>query len=92
MPLSIYCGDQAGIINVLAENFTNIFTVNAKTREARTFRYSGKAVGVQQTIQNAPLYENIMGAYIQNNVYEADREDMLKTCEFKVIGKPLGKT
>lgn len=73
---------QVGIINVLAENFTNIFTVNAKTREARTFRYSEKAVGVQQTIQNAPLYENIMGAYIQNNVYEADREDMLKTCEF----------
>lgn len=62
-----------GIINVLGNEYSDIFSVNVKTEKVQTFRYSGRALGVKEALYQEDRYETAMEEYIEKNVVSEDK-------------------
>ncbi len=82
---------QTGIINVLAENFTNILTVNVNTHAVRVYRTSGKAIAVDESLKTVGTYDDAFKTFVVNNVHEDDREPALVGCDFDNVVAHLRK-
>lgn len=62
-----------GVINVLGNDYSDIFSVDVKTEKMRSYRYSGKAIGIQEAFYQESSYERVMEEYIANHVVSEDQ-------------------
>ena len=61
------------IINVLGNEYSDLFAVNVKTRKMQPFRCSGMVFGMQEDSHQDLFYEAAMEEYIENNVASEDK-------------------
>lgn len=80
------------IINVLSNDISNLYEVACDTKEVTIYRFSGKAIGVEDAIKTKRYYGNAMETYIEHNVHPDDREEMRKVTVFEDIYQKLKKT
>lgn len=73
------------IINILGDDYTNIYLVNRKNHKIEIYRYRNQMVGVRENIENERLYEQTMKSYIENNVAPEDRKKLLQETDFETV-------
>ena len=61
------------IINVLGNEYSDLFAVNIKTQKMQPFRCSGMVFGIQEDSHQDLFYEAAMEEYIENNVASEDK-------------------
>ena len=69
-------GQLLGLINILGDDYSNIYLVNRKTQKIEIYRYRNQEVNVKKELHKERPYEAAMDAYISNNVAPEDRRKM----------------
>ena len=62
-----------GVINVLGNDYSDIYSVDVKSGKMQSFRYSGKALGIKEALCQETSYEQAMEEYIDTNVISEDQ-------------------
>ena len=65
-----------GLINILGDDYTNIYLVNRKTQQIEIYRYRNQDVDVEKELYKERPYESAMTSYIENKVVPEDRRKM----------------
>lgn len=65
-----------GLINILGDDYTNIYLVNRKTQQIEIYRYRNQDVDVEKELYKEKPYESAMTSYIENKVVPEDRRKM----------------
>lgn len=76
-----------GIINALSSDISDLYSVDVESHLIEIYRFSGNARGVQESMAQAPVYEDAMKAYIKLNVHPDDAELMTEMTDFSYIKK-----
>lgn len=78
---------QLAVINVLGNTFSDILTVNIRTGQIQSYRYSGQTLGLQDMLHTEKSYEAVMEAYVEDMVVPEDQGrlkfllDITELCE-----------
>ena len=76
-----------GVINVLGNDYSDIFSVDVKSKKIQSYRYSGKALELREALYQEISYEQAMEEYIDTNVVSEDQGklrfavSLLKLCD-----------
>ena len=62
-----------GVINVLGNDYSDIYSIDVKSGKMQSFRYSGKALGIKEALCQETSYEQAMEEYIDTNVISEDQ-------------------
>ena len=65
-----------GLINILGDDYPNIYLVNRKTQQIEIYRYRNQDVDVEKELYKEKPYESAMTSYIENKVVPEDRRKM----------------
>lgn len=79
------------IINILGDDYANIYLVNRKSHKVEIYRYRNQMAGVRESVQNDLLYDQVIKSYIENNVAPEDRRKMLLETELDTVCDHLRK-
>lgn len=79
------------IINILGDDYTNIYSVNRENQKLHIYRYGNQMVGVKEKMANEKPYEDAMKAYIENNVAPEDKRKMAIETDFAAVCERLTK-
>ena len=76
-----------GVINVLGNDYSDIFYVDVKSKKIQSYRYSGEALELREALYQDISYEQAMEEYIDTNVVSEDQGklrfavSLLKLCD-----------
>lgn len=79
------------IINILGDDYTNIYMVNRQSHKVEIYRYRNQMIGVRENIENERLYEQVMNSYIENNVASEDKRKLKLETDFDTVCEHLAK-
>lgn len=82
----------ADIINVLGNEFSNIYLVDCKNQNIEIYRYENRAVGVKEVLHKKQSYKAVIQAYIEANVFSEDKKKMQAAMEFEHVCRQLQET
>lgn len=77
------------IINVLGEDFSNIYCVSRDGQNVDIYRYENADVGVKEVLHEEKPYKIAMQSYIESNVLQDDKEKMQIATELDNVCKQL---
>ena len=77
-----------GLINILGDDYTNIYLVNRKTQQIEIYRYRNQDVDVKKELYKEKPYESAMTSYIENKVVPEDRRKMSKETNLATVCEP----
>ena len=80
-----------GLINILGNDYTNIYLVNRRTQQIEIYRYRNQDVGVKNELYKEKPYESAMTSYIENKVVPEDRRKMSMETNLAVVCEHLTK-
>ena len=78
-----------GLINILGDDYTNIYLVNRKTQQIEIYRYRNQDVDVKKELYKEKPYESAMTSYIENKVVPEDRLKMSKETNLATVCEHL---
>lgn len=73
------------IINILGSDYSNIYSVDRKSRKIQIYRYDNDKVGVREALKEPDAYETAINNYITNNVFSEDRNKLIEATRFENI-------
>lgn len=79
------------IINILGNDFSNIYCVNRKDQSIEIYRYENCAVGVEEVLKSKKPYKTAMKRYIESNVAAEDKQKMEIATELENVCNQLQK-
>ena len=77
------------IINILGNDFSNIYCVNCEDQSIQIYRYENTNVGVKEVMNQKKPYKAAIKGYVEANVISEDREKMLIATEFENVCNQL---
>lgn len=77
------------VINILGNDFSNIYCVNCKDQSIQIYRYENTNVGVKEVMNQKKPYKAAIKGYVEANVISEDREKMLIATEFENVCNQL---
>lgn len=78
-----------GIINILGDDYTNIYSVNRQNQKIHIYRYRNQSFGVKEEIEKEKTYTSIMKEYIQTHVASEDKKKMFLETDFEAVCEHL---
>ncbi len=81
------------IINILGDDYTNIYSVNRESQQIEIYRYRNQMTGVKEEINKKKPrpYESAMKSYIENNVAPEDKQKLERETDFDTVCERLEK-
>lgn len=79
------------IISVLGDDFSNIYLVDRKGQTIDIYRYENENVGVKEVLNKKRPYKAAIQSYIDENVYQDDKEMMKVATELDNVCSQLQK-
>ncbi len=79
----------AELMDSLVKNYRNVFLVDKISHEIQIYRYQNTEVGVSELIDAKQPYDIVVNAYIDNNVFELDREKMRQAMKLELVCQQL---
>lgn len=82
------------ILNVLGENYENVYAIDRETGSVEVYRFSGKARGVKEVLTTAQdmQYSTAMATYIDQNVLSEDQMKMTPLINLENVCEHLKMT
>ena len=80
-----------GVINVLGNDYTNVYSVKRADHTVRIYRFQNHAAGVRDSLCADNTYEPAVNAYIEQNVLPEDRERLRYVLDFDNVCERLSK-
>lgn len=80
-----------GVINVLCNDYTRIYSVRRSDHHVRIFRFADQAAGVRDFIYTDGTYEPVVDTYIKQNVFIEDQSRLRRAMEFDNVCERLQK-
>ena len=77
------------VINILGNDFSNIYCVNRNDQSIEIYRYENSDVGVEDAMKSKNPYRTAMQRYIESNVLIEDREKMMIATEMDNVCNQL---
>ena len=77
------------IMGALIKDYRNVYLVNKNSQEIKICQYQNTEVGVSELIDVKQPYDKVVDAYIDNNVFELDREKMRQVMNFEFVCQQL---
>ena len=77
------------VINILGNDFSNIYCVNRNDQSIEIYRYENSDVGVEDAMKSKKPYRTAMQRYIESNVLIEDREKMMIATEMDNVCNQL---
>lgn len=79
----------ADIVNVLGNEFSNIYAVDCESQSIEIYRYENENVGVKESLHKKHPYKSAIQTYIDENVFSEDRSKMQTVMEFDNVYNQL---
>ena len=73
------------VINVLGNDFSNIYSVDCESQNVEIYRYDNQSVGVKEALQEKCPYKTAVQKYIEFDVFTADKKKMQVAMDFDRI-------
>ena len=80
-----------GVINVLCNDYTRIYSVRRSDHHVQIFRFADRAAGVRDFIYTDGTYEPVVDTYIKQNVFIEDQSRLRRAMEFDNVCERLQK-
>ena len=80
-----------GVINVLGEDYVNIYSVNILNQNVEIYRYRNTEAGVWEVLGSEHPYDTARRVYIQREVLPEDQEKLMDAMELSYITERLRK-
>ena len=80
-----------GVINVLCNDYTRIYSVRRSDHHVQIFRFADRAAGVRDFIYTDGTYETAVDTYIKQNVFIEDQSRLQRAMEFENVCERLQK-
>lgn len=80
-----------GVINVLCNDYTRIYSVRRSDHHVQIFRFADRAAGVRDFIYTDETYEPVVDTYIKQNVFIEDQSRLRRAMEFDNVCERLQK-
>lgn len=80
-----------GVINVLCNDYTRIYSVRRSDHHVQIFRFADRAAGVRDFIYTDGTYETAVDTYIKQNVFIEDQSRLRRVMEFENVCERLQK-
>ena len=80
-----------GVINVLGEDYVNIYSVNILNQNVEIYRYRNTEAGVWEVLGSEHPYDTARRVYIQREVLPEDQEKLMDAMELSYVTKRLRK-
>lgn len=80
-----------GVINVLCNDYTRIYSVRRSDHHVQIFRFADRAAGVRDFIYTDGTYEPVVDTYIKQNVFIEDQSRLQRAMEFENVCERLQK-
>ncbi len=80
-----------GVINVLCNDYTRIYSVRRSDHHVQIFRFADRAAGVRDFIYTDGTYEPVVDTYIKQNVFIEDQSRLRRVMEFDNVCERLQK-
>lgn len=77
------------LIDVLGNDFSNIYCVDRKSQNIDIYRYENSNVGVKEVLKEKQPYKIAIQRYIEVNVFQDDKEKMKVATELEHICRQL---
>lgn len=73
------------VINVLGNDFSNIYSVDRESQNVEIYRYDNQSVGVKEALQEKCPYKTAVQKYIECDVFADDKKKMQLAMDFDHI-------
>ena len=73
------------VINVLGNDFSNIYSVDRESQNVEIYRYDNQSVGVKEALQEKCPYKTAVQKYIEFDVFADDKKKMQLAMDFDHI-------
>lgn len=80
-----------GVINVLGNDYTNVYSVSRADHQVQIYRFEDRATGVRESLYNDSTYEPAVDTYIKQNVFIEDQSRLQRAMDFDNICERLSK-
>lgn len=77
------------LINVLGNEFSNIYLVDRENQSIEIYRYENEKVGVKEVLHRKQPYKAAIRTYIEANVCSEDKKKMLAAMNFEHVCSQL---
>ena len=78
-----------GVINILGDEYCNIYSVNRKDHTVQIYRFSNHAMGVKEALGKNNSYESAISVYIDQNVIPEDQGKLRQALDFDRVCQRL---
>lgn len=78
-----------GLINILGDDYSNIYLVHRETQQIEIYRYRNQDVDVKKELHKERPYEAAMSSYIENSVVPEDRRKMIMETNLDAVCEHL---
>lgn len=80
-----------GVINVLGNDYTNVYSVRRSDHHVQIFRFADRAAGVRDSLYTDGTYEPAVDTYIKQNVFIEDQSRLQRAMDFDNVCERLQK-